>query len=248
MKSTKLEYSVIAAIWGLLFLVPANGQSLVFYGGDKDGAGVVASSLNPGGGSQSLLVLDDFMLASPTTIKKIWGNYYAGSGHLPTSPQSAYYEIRQDVAVNGGSLVTSGYADFTLTPTGRFEDEPDFPEFQLAATVNFELAPGTYWLGIAPNDISAYLQTTSGGDSGPVGDPNPAPIGSPRDNGNAYQEWTFGIHSTSWIGTISQGNKDFSYGIEAVPEPDARIWLAGALVLVAFATRAVKKLRTVRAE
>jgi hypothetical protein len=33
-----------------------------------------------------------------------------------------------------------------------------------------------------------------------------------------------------------------------VPEPDAKTWLAGALLLVAFAVRAVKKLPRARAE
>jgi hypothetical protein len=194
--------------------VVACGQcQVIFYGGDFDGRNGAPSKWTSAFHS---MYLDDFNMPRTATLDSIWGNF-----QLTYVPTQAYYEIRSGVSVgNGGTLLDSGTISVQVTPTGR--SEFGLPESQVLGHVSLTLDPGTYWLGIAPVGgffDSAYISTTSGGDAGPVGDPNPPPSGSPLANGNSFFNmvgWNFVDSVTT---TLGPGTWDFSYGVSEVPEP-----------------------------
>jgi hypothetical protein len=121
---------------------------------------------------------------------------------------------------------------------------------QLAGVVNFTLPAGNYWLGIAPVSGQAQLlSTTTGLDAGPPGDPNPAPTGSPRANGNSFLNDA--VAGYNWLPTsdsllLGEGTWDFSYGVEGVPVPEPSTFIAGALLAFPFGLQGFRYFRNRR--
>ena len=192
---------------------PSKAQ-VIFYGGDFDGRNGSPSQWTP---AFDALSFDDFDVPQTVPIGSIWGNF-----QMNFIPTEAYYQIRSGVSAgNGGTLLSSGTLTVQVTPTGL--SQGGLPEYQVIGNVSLSLTPGRYWLSMAPvGDFfqSAYISTTSGEATGPLGDPNPHPTGSPLANGNSFfydpNGYNFVPTDTT---TLGPGTWDFSYGVAAVPKP-----------------------------
>ena len=216
--------------------VPAQ---ILFYGGNYDGRIGAPSQWAP---NLQALTFDDFGLSTASTLQSIWGNF----GLLQTvddfNPTLAYCEIRSGVSAgNGGSLLFSGMLPVQIEPTGI--SQWGLPEYQITADVNLTLPAGTYWLGMAPVGDSiwdeAYISSTSGGNAGPAGDPNPQATGFPLADGMSYFYDPVGYNYVPMADTTAgAGTWDFSYGVEAVPEPSPLSLIAvSAIVCLFFSCR-----------
>jgi hypothetical protein len=225
-----LEFLIGAFLYAL---APASQAGVLFYGGDYDGRIGAPSQWAP---NLEDLIFDDFGLSQTSTLQSIWGNF--GLTFIPTQfiPTQAYCEIRSGVSAgNGGTLLYSGMLPVQVTPTGR--SQYGLPEYQVLADLNLTLAAGTYWLGMAPVGSSiwdeAYISSTSGGNVGPAGDPNPSPTGFPIGDGMSYQNGPTGYNFVPVADTTAgSGTWDFSYGVSSVvvPEPPAVSLLAVSVI------------------
>jgi hypothetical protein len=206
-----------------LFATTSSQAQVLFYGGNYDGRIGFPSQWAP---NLQALTFDDFGLSQASTLQSIWGNF----GLLQTVddfiPTEAYCEIRSGISSgNGGSLLFSGMLPVQIVPTGV--SQWGLPEYQILADVNLTLPAGIYWLGMAPvgNSIwdEAYISSTSGGNTGPAGDPNPPSTGFPLADGMSYFYDPVGYNFVPMADTTAgAGTWDFSYGVsgvEEVPEP-----------------------------
>jgi hypothetical protein len=223
--------------------------SVVLYGGDANGGRQTCYQAQ----FDVTMVFDNFQLTESMTLTKLWGNYsepdptgssLVGGGIKKmdfTGYGSAYYEIRTGVADGTpGTRVAWGTMSTEIRTTGRTLGETNMAESQWLGDLSgapINLLAGDYWLGIAPiSDAAKMLSTTSGGDSGPVGDPNPAPGNWPTDGNSFVMTWDLSSPDTVACQAIS-GDLDFSYGIEAVAVPETSTFVAGALLLLPAAVQ-----------
>lgn len=161
MKKFLLVIALLCA-WTL----PAAADTL-WYNGDlrsDSSAGALANVVN--GLYDHSIVYDDFSVPSGGwTIDTVWSNNIMWSGFTASS---AYWEIRSGVSYeNGGTLVDSGTNTATQTATGR--SLYGFSEYTIQVTgLTINLAPGTYWLGVAPigsgseDQDGSFVSVTSG--------------------------------------------------------------------------------------
>ena len=208
----------------------ANAATL-WYSGDPDAQGSTPNqTFWIRDRSLSRVSLNDFTV--PTTdggweIDTIWSNNVVFSH---SSFSEATWEILTVTPVEGTPIFTydryfaSGRSPVTITPT-NFQVSGQ-PVVRVSVSgLNIRLAPGTYWLGVAPfydqEDSYSYpasaIATTSGANA--VGTP-------PGNNGNSFIQA---------YGPIFPDSRDYSMGIEgtAVPEPSSILSLLtfGALTL-----------------
>ncbi len=182
-------------------------------------------------------VYDNLNILNPH-VTTIWGNFLIYQQYAASSV-GLKYEIRTGVSPgNGGTLVKSGsVANLQQTLTGRSTQNGAYPEVQLLGTVNFDLTPGVYWLGLQNNEgtnppagWTSFLTQTSGGDNGPAGDPNPMPQNFILD----HHAFGVGLEGGDWI---DQG-ADYSIGVITTPEPASGVLLVvGAVALFTFSRR-----------
>jgi len=233
---------LFAAALSLLSIGNASAQ-ILWYNGDRNFVNSLNSTDN--GTGNSAIVYDDFTVTSSTgwQVTGVFGTF-----KLPNTVTNANWEIRSGVSAgNGGTLLDSGEnAPVVLTPGAS---SGGFTQYTVAVTgLNFDLAPGTYWLGLQPISTGAgFLVTTSGANA----------VGTPAGNdSNAF--WTsstLGIpnNGESFESTTSSGDPNlnsnliaFSLGVDGtvVPVPEPSSW---ALVLVCMGLLASLRARSKRA-
>lgn len=209
--------------------VPASALTF-WYGGDPNYVGSVLSE--SGGYAGNAMAYDDFKVTGKGwDVHTILGNF-----QMNFNASQAYYEVRSGVSEgNGGTLVSSGIFNVTQTYMCNYAGSNVYTVAGNVAA--FDLAPGTYWLGLAPvgsssNDIAWATETSGSGAYGKL-------IG----DGQTYLNWSNGSYDFSSLRTVTGSNKvDLSYGVIAnpavVPEPSAMLAMGmGMLSFVPFLRR-----------
>ena len=208
-------------------IVSANaGTVTLWYSGDADGVNGAISQGNSSSAFQAM-TYDDFTISTlGWNVQEIFANQAVSLGD--ENPPEAYWEIRSgvvsdggtNVGGSGGTLVASGTSACSFTATGG--SPTGFPEYLVNISgLNVTLAPGTYWLGVAPVDDGTgayYAETTSGLNA----------IG-PADNGNSFfDSYDLGYTFSSAIDDsgfpLGQGPVDFSMGVAGVVVPEPATW------------------------
>ena len=218
----------------LLLVAAAAPADTVSYNGDfsgGDGSVTQADTLS------DMMVFDEINVLGPH-VTTIWGNFLIYE-QFASSSLGLKYEIRTGVSSgNGGTLVQSGsVANLQQTLTGRSTQNTAYREVQLLGTVDVDLAPGVYWLGLQnnegaspPTQWTSFLAQTLGGDAGPAGDPNPAPLNAILDHSS--------FATGTELGDYIQQGADYSIGVIATPEPASGVLLAvGAVALFVVSRR-----------
>ncbi len=226
---------------------------MLWYNGDYDNRDSLTNESNvpillgsgPTYAIQTSLVYDEFVVpvGQTWTITGVFSNNQMAYAAAATT---ATWQIRSGVSAgNGGTLVVGGDTAATqvaLTPvSGYYYGNP---EYRVTASVpSAVLTAGTYWLAVAPDDITngsgyfgdtSYLETTSGANA--IGIP-------PGNDGNSYITNTFptsGAASFNFTPTTvalaGDGDGpliDFSMGVVGtvtVPEPSGVALLAVGLI------------------
>ena len=146
-------------------------------------------------------IFDDFLVGgSGWNVSSIFGDFISD-----LNPTQAYWELRSGVSAgNGGSLLFSGTSNisWTLLGAGLW----GINEYRATISgLNLNLLPGTYWLSIAPIDLSygrAYITTTSGAGG----------VNSLIDGNSYWDSQTFGKNFQS-VSSVYGRNVDFAYGV-----------------------------------
>ncbi|MBI1333680.1 MAG: hypothetical protein GC165_12465 [Armatimonadetes bacterium] len=204
----------------------ANAQVQVSYNGDFRGGD---SNVTQADTLSDMMVFDDIQVTG-SHVTSIWGNFLIYQQYTSSS-LGLRYEIRTGVSAgHGGTLLKSGFvSNLQQIGTGRSTQNTAYREIQLGGTVDFDLAPGTYWLGLQNNEganppaqWTSFLAKTLGADNGPANDPNPAPQNSILD-GSAFAT---GTELGDWI----QQGADYSVGVTTVPEPGAIVTITCGVI------------------
>jgi hypothetical protein len=196
------------------------------YNGDVDlvGLGALNNTVTSGGSGQ--MVFDDFVVpAGGWDVSAVFSNNQVPNT-LPYTATGGTWEIWSDLDGPGQTLVASGSTttDFTWTPTGRTDF---FPEYTLLLSgLNVDLAPGTYWLGVAPfisDSGTAYISSTDGQNAigTPLGSSGTVFYGTPQGTGLL-------LGTDAGSGLID----DVSMGVDgtvATPEPSNLVPLIAVL-------------------
>ena len=231
-----------AALASALLLATTVAHAATSYNGDFNGPDLNVTQADT---LSDMFVFDQVNILDPH-VTSIWGNFLIYQ-QFASSSLGLNYQIRTGVSSgNGGTLVASGSVlNLQQTPTGRSTQNSAYPEIQLLGTVDLNLAPGVYWLGLQNNEgtnppaqWTSFLAQTFGGDNGPSGDPNPVPQ-------NAILDQSAFATGTELADYVQQG-ADFSIGVSSVtsgpgpgpgptplPEP-ATAWLLGVAAMGLF--------------
>jgi hypothetical protein len=220
-------------VCALVSAFAVGNASTVFWGGDPNLVNGLISGRNLASAGEGH-TFDDFTLSSAQNVNGIFGDFFVASSYTTNFFTQAYYEIRQNVDLTGGTLIASGTASASAVNTGM--SGFGLSIFQISATgLNVNLGAGTYSVALAPvgNGTGSIYVTTTGGANG---------IGAPLANGNSFfHAISFYTGSPGWYSTtdpafaLGAGTWDFSYGISAnpVPEPASMAVLGiGALALL----------------
>lgn len=220
-----------ASVASALLFATAAAQAQIAYNGDFRGGD---SNVTQADTLSDMMVFDQIDVLGPH-VTTLWGNFLIYQQYTGSS-LGLTYQIRTGVSSgNGGSLIRSGsVANLQQTLTGRSTQNDAYREVQLLGSVDFDLTPGVYWLGLQNNEgtnppaqWTSFLAQTLGGDAGPGGDPNPAPQNSILD-GSSYATGTE-------LGDYVQQGADFSVGVVTTPEPSSAVALGvGAITLLAL--------------
>ena len=151
---------LFAAALSLLSISKTSAQVL-WYNGDRN---FVNSEFSTASTGYSGIVYEDFTVTSSTgwNLTGVFGNF-----KLPNTVTNANWEILSGVSAgNGGTPVPGASGEdaaVTLTQVGA--PSGGYTQYTVAVTgLNFDLAPGTYWLGLQPiSATDGFLVTTSGG-------------------------------------------------------------------------------------
>lgn len=220
MRPKNFKFSLIIASV-LAGIVPVHADPILWYNGDDISVG---GTLSGGGAADEITsnigyyrAYDDFSISGPMWhVTSIWCN---NAMSIPGITQASW-EIRSGMAPgNGGTIIASGSAAATLTPTGRFINL--VPEYTVSLSgLNLFLTPGTYWLNVSPlvgsdpltgGSLGSYTSFTTGANA--IGTP-------PGNNANGLLDWTGSSNPFLAIGF------DLSMGVAGtvVPEP-SMAWL-----------------------
>lgn len=140
-----------ASISALLLAVTGAAQAQIAYNGDFRGGD---SNVTQADTLSDMVVFDQVQVLGPH-VTTIWGNFLIYQ-QFTGSSLGLTYQIRTGVSSgNGGTLLKSGaVSNLQQTLTGRSTQNDAYREVQLLGTVDFDLAPGTYWLGLQNNEGS----------------------------------------------------------------------------------------------
>ncbi len=215
---------------------PPGASTCYFYGGDLDlndpNQNGLANENDAivGGNPYGAATYQNFVVSgSSISVSGLFTNNLSG-----LNPSSAYWELRSGVSEgNGGTLIASGTAsgaNFSQTATGR--SDFGYTEYEdLAGGMSVNLAPGTYWFAVVPQDPSnanrSFNSNTDGLNS----------VGTQISNQQYFNSAFFGANFTN---ANNEGVfPTFSSGVcEApMPEPSSLIMLGSGLVAVAGVVR-----------
>jgi hypothetical protein len=226
--------SALTATVVLMNLANAAGD-LVWFNGRFDNRSGLASERNTA--VLDARTYEDFSLPSGyNQVTGLLGQFYL-TPELVGRP--VYWEIRQGVVPGaGGTLIaagTQGGATYTAIGSGLGYT---IYEIRMKLDTPVTLAPNTvYWMTMAPvgnGEGFAFVCTTSGAGA----------IGAPIGNNNAIFDSPFSGYN--WV--LVAGNifgdatlANFSYGVQAIPEPASMLALgAGLAGLLGLRRRARK--------
>jgi hypothetical protein len=201
----------------LAFCASASAGTL-WYNGDMNG---VKSILNQNNSIADQIVYNDFLVPTTWHVNDVWSNNIFD---VPPASTTGTWEIRSNMPA--GTLVASGDAAATLTPTGfTFHGVTEYQV--LVSGLNVTLAPGRYWLAVYPDNTNgggAGNDTTSGANA--VGTP-------PGNNGELFISHDGGV---TFRGPY---RFDTSAGVggTATPEPSSLMMLGSGLLGVAGVIR-----------
>ena len=213
----------------------ASAQTL-FYNGQWNVVDGQTSATNTG--NADAIIFENFVVGGlGWNVTGLFGEFIQ-RGALWTT---ANWEIRSGItAGNAGTLVASGIGPTTNAATGRALGT--FTEYRATISgLNLLLAPGTYWLGLAPvgastaagNDI--YLSYTAG-----VNGVNSVLDGDfyVRSAAFNYQEPAFYNNPNFAFGVLGTLITQQAPPSSSVPEPSSlALMFAGSAVLAAVARR-----------
>ncbi len=226
-------------VWLLISVVclltaTASADEILWYGGDTDFVTAIQSGYGFG---QDSNLYDDFRVgAGGIVVTHLFGNFTVIDPD-PFTVGDVEYEIRSGMSAgNGGSLLAQGVIGASQIDRGRW-NQHNLYEIT-TDLLNISLAPGTYWMSIAPLSSQRTFIVTTGGEDG---------IGSPLGNGNAFWNapW-YPAHFAAVEDVLGhERNWDFSYGVigKPIPEPMcAFVLISGGVVVAtkAFRQRARK--------
>jgi len=220
---TRISMTVVALLMVGLMVAPAQAEVL-WYNGDFDGLNGLANEINSQVSQAN--VYDDFVVSGGNwLVDAVWSNNIMSF----TGVSQALWEIRSGVSSgNGGTLIASGTDTATQTATGN--SGFGYDEYMIKVSgLNVSLAPGTYWLTVAPIGAGSgrSFNTTTNGLFA-VGEPS-------GDNDNSFFNSSyFGNNFTQ--NYLEQGKSNFSMGIEGstenspIPEPGSLMLLGTGLL------------------
>ena len=227
----------LTAMW----LVHPAAAATLFFNGDPNGGNINGNFLDCSTcrSAQGVRVYDDFQVTGAGWhVTGLFGDYF--TQQPGNQPANGLWEIRQNVSQgNSGTLIAGGSASLTVTPMGMpVNGSASFSYYGISVNIApLDLAPGTYWMNLAPN---AFLnETFLVGTEGTNGV-------APLIDGASFVIGTYWPSMQSIGGYLNQftghSQYDFSYGVTGTalsaptPEPGTALLLgsvltAGALLL-----------------
>jgi hypothetical protein len=223
----------------LFCAVASFADNLIFYSGDLDLNNPDANGLANendaivGGNPYGAATYQNFTTSQNYTVTGLFTN-----NQSMLNPGSGYWEVRSGVSEgNGGTLIASGTAsgaNFSHTPTGRsgfgYDEYTD-----LAQGLSINLAPGTYWFSVVPQDPNNENRSFNSNTFGLN-----QVLGDGVSTTNDLQFFNSDFFGANFTNADNEGVfPAFSGGVYAssVPEPSSMIMLGSGLLAAAGMVR-----------
>jgi len=190
-----------------------------FYGGDFDGRSAPSCERNTT--VSESWIFDDFTWPGGA-VTEVWGHFILfGNAGAPVAGDVAIFRGMAEGSWGAEVYLQSDITDgLRWTATGR--QHGGFPEYELRITVQFNLAPGTYHIGVRPvgTGLGGYFISSTSGENGQ---------GGPLRNGNAFfQSFHFGFPLPTDLSNIGLfGTYDFSRGLCGQQDTEPTLALEG---------------------